>query len=109
VSLRDLDVFAPLPADHPAVVDAMRCWKCEGSIGQGTRVALAPIETPDQTGSCTVEARMVCATCHLKGKEIQTPDGRRIVERIKEGDASPYPVCTTDGKQWKDEEVGRVE
>ena len=45
------------------------------------------------------------ATCFLRGEEIQTPEGRRIVERVKEGDGSPFPVITTDGRQWRDEEV----
>jgi len=52
---------------------------------------------------------MVCGTCHLRGTEIQTPKGRRIVERIKDGDASPYPVETTDGQQWKADEVTAIE
>lgn len=104
MSLRDLGVFAPLKPGHPSV--GTKCWKCKTELGPGVRVALCPIETTDQTGSLTVEAMPVCATCHLKGVEIHTPTGTRIVERIKEGDGSPYPVETTDGKQWGDNEVG---
>ena len=76
-------------------------------FSRGVRVAVSPIETPDQTGSLTVEVKVVCATCHLRGREITTPVGRRIVERIKDGDGSPYPVITTDGKEWRDAEVTR--
>jgi len=76
-------------------------------------VALNPKETPDQTGSLTVEAAVICATCHMRGKEVVVPiragdhyrRERRIVERIKDGDASPYPVLTTDGGQFRDDEV----
>lgn len=106
MSLRDLGVFAPLKADHPFVVDGEKCWKCERPLAASVRPALNPIQTPDETGSLTVEAKPVCATCHLRGTEIQTPAGRRIVERVKDGDASPHPVITTDGKEWRDEEVG---
>lgn len=47
----------------------------------------------------------VHATCHLRGKRIMTILGPRIVDRVEDGDAGPYPVVTTDGRQWKDEEV----
>lgn len=105
MSLRDLGVFAPLKDGHPVIGES--CWKCETTLGPGTRVALNPIETADQTGNLTVEAKPTCATCHLKGETISTPDGLRIVERIKDGDGSPYPVLTTDGKQWRSDEVTR--
>ena len=107
MSLRDLGVFAPLNEGHPLVIDGDRCWKCETAFVRGMRPALNPIETSDQSGSLTIEAKAVCATCHLRGKEVQTPAGRRIVERIQDGDGSPFPVLTTDGKQWRDQEVGR--
>ncbi len=103
MSLRDLGVFPPLEESHPGI--GMGCWICEKRIGVGTRVALKPFETMDQSGSLPVEAKLVCATCLLKGEEIMTEGGRRIVERIKDGDASPFPVETTDGLQWSEEEV----
>jgi hypothetical protein len=112
MSLRDFGVFAPLKEDHPAIGD--RCWKCKGVFGIGTRTAINPIETADQSGSLTVRGELVCATCHLRGKECVVPidkgNGKatlesRIIERVKEGDASPYPVETTDGKQWNEKEV----
>ena len=105
MSLRNLGVFAPLKPDHPLVIDENRCWMCGGLFAAGVRVGLNPVETPDETGSLTVRAEVVCGTCFLKGKTIVTPKGRRIVARIKEGDGSPYPVETTDGQQWKDDEV----
>lgn len=106
MSLRNLGVFSPLSGDHPIVAGCDRCWKCGQAFAAGMRVALAPIETSEQAGPLTVEARPVCATCHLKGQEIATPAGRRIVEHIKDGDGSPFPVLTTDGRQWPETEVG---
>ena len=106
MSLRDLGVFSPLEENHPGVGET--CWICERQLGVGTRVALKPFETSDQTGSSAVEAKLICATCLLKGEEIMTEGGRRIVERIKDGDASPFPVETTDGLQWSEEEVSVV-
>lgn len=104
MTLRDLGVFKPLALDHPLV--GKRCWRCRRRFECGSRVALNPVETADQVGSLTVRAEPVCATCALKGREITTPVGRRIVKRIKDGDASPFPVETTDRRQWRDEEVG---
>lgn len=107
MSLRDLGVFEPLGKDHPGVGE--KCWICGRVLEVGTRVVLKPCETPDQTGSLAVEAKLVCATCALKGGTIMTEGGRRIVERIKDGDASPFPVVTTDGLLWGDDEVGKIE
>lgn len=106
MSLRDLGVFAPLKEDSIEVGKA--CWKCGSLLGVGVRIALNPIQTPDETGSLTVRAEVVCATCHLKGQEIKTPIGNRVVSRIKDGDGSPFPVETTDGKQWRDTEVSPI-
>jgi len=63
MSLRDLGVFGALASDHPCANEL--CWKCEKKLFPGVRVALNPIETPDETGSLTVEAKPVCATCYL--------------------------------------------
>lgn len=106
MSLRDLGVFHPLQKDHPLA--GTPCWKCKYILGIGTRTALKPYETSEQIGSRTIEAKPICATCHLKGENIYTPVGMRIVDYVKCGDGSPYPVVTTDGRQWKDEEVERV-
>lgn len=105
MSLRDLGVFAPLKADHPTVMDDDKCHYCDLPLTTGVRVALIPWQTADETGSLTVEARVVCATCSLRGREITTPVGRRIVQYVRDGDASPFPVVTTDGREWRDEEV----
>lgn len=96
----------PLSESHLLLINKDACWKCGRHFGHGVRAALNPIETPEESGSLTVQAKAVCATCHLRGKEIQTPIGRRIVERIKDGDGSPFSVLTTDGAQWRDSEVG---
>lgn len=88
---------------HPAL--GSKCWTCKQVIGCTTRVALQPVETPDQTGSLTVGCELVCATCYLRGQKIMTAGGERIVERVKDGDGSPFPVETTDGHQWEHDEV----
>ena len=106
MSLRDVGVFAPLKEGHPSV--GTTCWKCGRVLAAGVRVAINPVQTPDEAGSQTVEAKAVCATCHLKGKPVKTPAGNRIVERIKDGDGSPYPVLTTDGNQWRDNEIEKI-
>jgi hypothetical protein len=105
MSLRDLGVFEPLKPDHPLVRDSDHCWKCGVGFCAGMRTALLPYQSAEETGSLTVEARPVCATCFMRGTEISTPKGRRIVESIKQGDGSPFPVVTTDGKQWRADEV----
>lgn len=106
MSLRTLGIMGPLEAEHPAVGEP--CWKCGKKMAPGMRVGLAPIETTTQTGSLTVECKLVCATCHLRGVEIMTEGGPRIVERVKDGDASPFPVLTTDGLQWAEREVDKL-
>lgn len=106
MSLRDLGVFNPLPSDHSLVGD--RCWICDKGIEAGMRVALRAIESAEEAGSLSVEARVICATCHLRGGEIQTPKGRRIVDYVKDGDGSPFPVVTTDGSQWRADEVSTI-
>lgn len=105
MSLRDLGIYAPLTATHPLVADGEKCHFCKTPFIPGMRTGIIPWQTADETGSLTVEGRVVCATCKLRGTEINTPVGRRIVERVKEGDGSPFPVVTTDGRQWRDEEV----
>ncbi len=105
MSLRDLGVFTPIKAMHPLAINNEKCWKCGATIGEGTRTALLPFETEDESGSFTVEARIICGTCHLRGQEVGTPRGRRIVETVKDDDGSPFPVITTDLAQWRDEEI----
>jgi hypothetical protein len=106
MSLRDLGVFSPLFADHPIIKDGLPCWVCNYALLVGDRVALMPTETPDQNGGdLSVEARPVHATCFFRGREIMTPKGRRIVEYIKSGDGSFFPVETTGGEEWRDEDV----
>jgi hypothetical protein len=103
MSLKDLGVFKPLQEGHPAI--GTKCWICNQQIARGTRTALKPYETKDQTGSFTVEAKLICATCHLRGETVTTDGGERIVDRIKDGDGSPFPVITTDGHEWGDDEI----
>ena len=106
MSLRDLGIFAPLHGDHPCITNKDTCWLCGSPFHAGQRTALVPMEA-DSGPARNVQAKIVHADCRWRGREIGTPDGLRVVERIKEGDGSPFPVLTTDGKQWKDEEISR--
>lgn len=101
MSLRDLGVFAPTPEGHPAIGE--RCWICGVAIEVGVRVALRQFSSSceKKDGSC-VPARLICATCHLRGTEVETPIGRRIVDRVR---ADLYPVCMTDGTEWREDAV----
>lgn len=110
LSLRDLGIFAPLKKSHPMVRQKLKCSTCDEVFLAGTRCALEPIETPEESGSLTVEARPVCATCYLRGVEIQTPEGKRIVHSVKGGRhkrpvVTDYPIVT---EEWADEDVGPV-
>src|SRR3990167_6461150 len=103
MSLHSLGVYPPLKPSHPLVKDQERCWICEQLFTAGQRVALMALKAP--TGQAqTIEAKPVHATCFLRGREVSTPEGPRIVERVKDGDASPFPLVTTDLQQWRDEE-----
>ncbi len=109
MSLRDLGVFEPLKADHPLVEQRRNCWICDGPIIAGMRTALVPFQTPEEAGSHTVEASVVCGTCHLRGKTIRTPIGLRVVLHVMRGGYEPElptVVVTTDLREWRDEEVG---
>lgn len=99
MSLSDLGVSGPLKADHPIVLNHVKCWRCSVRLVVGTRMVIAGWESSE-------DDRPICATCHLRDRVISTPRGDRVVDRIKDGDGSPYPVLTTDGEQWRADEVG---
>lgn len=97
-------VFPPLKADHPLVKDGEPCPLCHKPFLAGQRVMLTPARTP-QRGVETVQCFCGHATCCLRG--AKTPVGE--IDRIKDGDGSPFPVITTDGKQWRLREAGYEE
>jgi len=105
VTLRELGVFAPLREGHPDI--GTKCWICGREIREGTRVSLKPKQTAEETGSMTVEAAVVCATCKLRGETIMTPVGPRIVQDVLDGDVKK-PVVVTNGEAYADSEVGPV-
>jgi len=92
-------IFAPLNADHPLVTDGTECPICKHPFHCGERTMILASDSPLPA---TVQGVVVHATCGLHG--VRTQKGE--IDRIKDGDASPFPVVTTDGKQWKFEEVG---
>lgn len=94
-------VFKALEEGHPLINGAL-CWICGEDFKTGERIMLLQYETVEMAESQTVQTRPAHATCRLRGS--QTVAG--IIDRIKDGDGSPFPVVTTDGKQWKLEEVG---
>ena len=100
-------IYAPLEEDHPLVTGQHRCWICERGFSQGERTTLIHTETPEQSGSLTVEAKPAHATCAYKGSKHMNPGGQIvIIERIKDGNGSPFQVVTCDARQWKFEEIG---
>lgn len=102
-------IYPPLSADHPCVTKSIPCWICDRPFQAGQRTILVPIEAHDGPGFKNVEAKVVHATCRLRGREAIYWDGDKpltlIVERVKDGDGSPYAIETTDGRQWREDEV----
>lgn len=96
-------VFSPLKEDHPLVQDQSCCWICRRVFSEGERVVLLATQTSEESGSLTVRAEPVHATCALRGKEVK---GYGIISRIKDGDGSPFPVELTNGRQFRLEELG---
>ena len=92
-------IYRPLAADHPLVTDGTICPVCKRGFDAGERTTLlcAAAERPS-----TVQAVPVHATCAVRG--VRTRVGE--IARIKDGDGSPFPVLTTDGKQWHFAEAG---
>lgn len=93
--MQNIRVFPPLKQGHPAC--SMKCWICSRSMSEGTRVVLKATQTQADAGSLTVEAKIVHATCALRGVEFTYG----IIDYIKDGDGSPYEVVMTNGKQFK--------
>lgn len=87
-------VFKPLRESHPLVKFEKVCPLCDETFRIGQRVMLIPARQPLH-GVETVPSAVAHATCCLRG--MKTIVGE--IDRIKDGDASPYPVITTDGKQ----------
>lgn len=96
-----MQVFKPLPADHHAVnaVNKELCARCHNPFQPGERTML--VSLPAVSGKNTT-ALLIHATCALEGLETE----KGIVARIKDGDASPYPVVMEDGTQATFEECG---
>ena len=92
-------IYAPLNAEHPLVKNQDDCPLCKKPFCPGERTVLLSINCEIVS---TVQAVAVHASCGLKG--VRTEHGE--IDYVKDGDASPYPVVTTDGKQWKFEELG---
>ena len=92
-------VFQALTDKHPLVTSSNLCPLCQRPFVTGQRTVLAPCR--EATKPETIQAIPLHATCSLAG--MQTPKG--LIERIKDGDASPFPVLTNEG-QYTLEEVG---
>src|SRR5216684_3515407 len=109
-------VYPPLKFDHPLIGLMGGCALCHEGFSEGQRTVLAPVRTPLE-GFESVPAVPVHATCALKGmrvspilRDITSPTydstGSGVIERITDGNGSPFPVRLEDGRQYKFEEVG---
>ena len=97
-------IFKPLGSDHPLVEDqSWRCPFCKRWFYTGQRVTLISIDA-SSTLEANVPAVPAHATCAFRGAKI--PHGK--IERIKDGDGSPYAVVTDRG-QFTIEECGLQE
>lgn len=85
-------IFRPLPVDHPLVLDKTICPVCLQPFMPSQRVVLRGVRD-GQSGE-VVQAIPLHATCSLQG--ARTPVG--IIERVKDGDASPHPLITDRGE-----------
>lgn len=94
-------IFRPLPSGHPLVTSDAICSLCKKRFHIGERIVLAPAREP-QSGWETVPAAPLHARCALNG--AKTPVG--IISNIHDGDGTPYPIVTGDGKSWTVEEAG---
>jgi hypothetical protein len=96
-------VFPPLKADHPLVSDGALslCPACHKPFFEGQRTMLAPLRNPVQ-GFESVPAAPVHATCALAGMKTMAGE----ILRIKDGDASPFPVELVGNKQATFAECG---
>jgi hypothetical protein len=94
-------VFRPLPHDHPVITDHTLCPVCHKQFNSGERTVLTAVRDPGPVAE-TVQALLLHATCALRGHH--SPVG--FITRIKDGDGSPYPVETTDNRQYTLAEAG---
>ena len=94
-------VFEPLKANHPLVTDKTTCPVCHKTFREGQRTMLVPVREPSDHAEI-VQALPVHATCSLFGHVSMVG----TIVRIKDGDGSPFPVETTDHRQWKLSEAG---
>lgn len=92
-------IYKPLKADHPMVLYKEICPLCKQTFREGQRTTLLSVAA---TNASTVQAVPVHADCAFRG--VKTRVGE--VSRIKDGDGSPFPVLTTDNKQWSFSEAG---
>jgi hypothetical protein len=94
-------IFEALRDDHPLVTDGDKCAICKSPFLAGQRIVLAPARQPIQ-GVENVPAVPLHATCALRGMKLSNGE---TIERIKDGNGSPYPV-QCDKHQYTLEECG---
>ena len=88
-------VLPPFKAEHPTVRNGRQCGVCAEPFQAGQRTVLVPVRIPRE-GPETMPACLCHATCVLRGANTRVGE----IDRIKDGDGSPFPVLTTDGRQW---------
>lgn len=69
-----------------------------------------PIETAEQAGSLTVEAKIVHATCRMRGRAVKVASNVvAYVDRIRDGYGTQRVVLTTSGEAYRLDEVEPIE
>ena len=66
-------IFAPLPKDHPLVVEKEKCPVCKQEFKEGDQITLVPIQAHGKEGihDLTVQAIPVHAQCYWPGQKIE--------------------------------------
>lgn len=94
-------ICPPLKSGHPCIGEP--CHICQKPFQTDERIVLIPVREP-LVGPETVQALAAHARCALKGAKTLVG----MIENVKDGDGSPYPIVTDKG-QFKVTEAGYEE
>lgn len=84
--------------------DYRSCWVCQHGLPAGAFGTMVPVELFKERK----RTELVCANCALRGRQVETPEGPRVILRVGES-SEEFPVEMTDGSQWREEEISAAE